>query len=344
MYMAKLADVDNEIRIIGKVAAVGAVALVILFIVIMGGQFIKNAFFPAPPAPPGEKFGTLPAPDFPDKTAQNLTYNVNTVSGSLPSLSNTGKMNVYKTVTIPSSLTALSNTRLALNSVGYNAGEAKIDEDTYQWTNPSNNTALQYNIATNDFTISSDLTTSPPANISPFVASKDAANQTVTDFLGAMGENTSNIDPTKTTLTYLKSENGQLVGATSQADAQYIRADLFQNDLNKTPVYFPGLTESPMYFIIKGEENNSQIVAASYSNSIPNTKSFSDYPIITSTAAFEKLQKGNAVVFNNSNKENIDITDVALGYYIAPGQAYFMPIIVFLGNGFKAYVDALPSQ
>lgn len=342
MYMAKLADVDNEIRVIGKFAAIGVVALIVLFLVIMSGQFIKTTFFPTPLPPPVEKFGTLPAPDFPQTNSQGLTYNVNTLTGSLPALGD--RINVYKTKTTPASLTALSNIRLALNSIGYNASETKIDENTYQWTNPGNNTMIQYNIATNDFNINSDLTTSPPASISPFVTAKDSVNQTVTDFLQSIGENTNNIDPTKTTITYLKTENGQLVGAASQSDAQYARIDLFQKDLNKTPIYFSGLGESPMYFILKGEENNPQIVSASYANSIPDTNAHSDYPIVSAQNAFEKLQKGNAVVFNNSNKDNIDITDVALGYYIAPNQPYFIPIVVFSGSGFKAYVDALPSQ
>ena len=84
--MARLADIDSQIRTLGKIAAVGAVALVLLFIVIMGGSFIKNTLFPTPPAPPEEKFGALPIVSFPGQDSKKLTYTISTLTGDIPTL------------------------------------------------------------------------------------------------------------------------------------------------------------------------------------------------------------------------------------------------------------------
>ena len=57
---------------------------------------MKALLFPTPPPPPGEKFGVLPPLDFPAQTPKKLSYNINTLTGTLPDLGNKiqGRMNV----------------------------------------------------------------------------------------------------------------------------------------------------------------------------------------------------------------------------------------------------------
>jgi hypothetical protein len=337
--MAKLADIDSEIRTLGKVAAVGIVALVLLFIVIMGGQFIKNVFFPTPPPPPTEKFGKIPPPVFNAQEPQTLSYTVNTLTGSLPNLPT--RMNVYKTKTQQESLVALSNARTNLTNGGYTDNETKINESVYQWTNSINKTNIQYNITNENFDLTSDLTSSPPTNFTGAAGEKAGAFDTINTFLQSIGEDTSDLNPDTITLTFLKVQDGQLVAASSQNSAQYVRVDLFQKDLDRLKIYYPKLTESPMYFILSSQDSNAQIVYGSFANMIPDTTQVSDYYTINIDQAYEQLKKGNAAIFNTSNSENIQIADVSMGYYISPDQKYFIPIVIFSGNNFKAYVDVL---
>ena len=69
------------------------------------------------------------------------------------------------------------------------------------------------------------------------------------------------------------------------------------------------------------------------------------YPIKTTKQAFDDLVQGNAYVMNNSVAKNVDITDVTLGYYLgSETQPYTVPIYIFTGKNFIAYVQALASS
>src|SRR5258708_21718822 len=59
--------------------------LLLLFITFKTGKAIYERFFPPPPPPPPMQFGKIPPVSFPpnDYTAK-LTYNLNTISGTLP--------------------------------------------------------------------------------------------------------------------------------------------------------------------------------------------------------------------------------------------------------------------
>jgi hypothetical protein len=336
--MAHLADIDSGIRTFGKIAAVFAAAVVVLFLVIIGGQFMKNLLFPTPPPPPTEKFGILPPLDFPAQDAKTLSFNVNTLTGTLPDLGD--RMNVYKVKKPTASLVALATTRNLLEGAGFDENEIKISESVYQWSNEDNVT-IQFDLSNNNFKISSDLLTSPPTELSGIAATKDGAFEAATGFLQTMGQDIKDLDPEKTLIKYLKVTDGVLTQAQSQDEAQYIRIDLFQKDINKHPVYFPGNNESIMHFIFKSEGFNPLVVEGEYSNPDPDANSSSDYPIITAEEALEKLKGKQALIFYDGKSETVDITSVDLGYYITPDQDYFMPVVVFKGKNFLGLVNAV---
>lgn len=338
--MVKLADIDSEIRIGGKVVGAALAGIALLFVLFVGGQFIKNVFFPAPVAPPAEKFGTLAIIPFPEQEEKNLTYTVNTLTGTLDELP--GRMKVYKIKRPATSLVALANARNILSNAGYTLAETKINNEVYQWTNPDG-TTIQYNINNNDFKVTSNFINEPPeVGVGGSATTKEGSYQTAIDFLQSINGDVSNLDPEKSKITYLKIQDGDLVGAASQDDSQFVRIDLFPKDLDKHSVYFPNPSESPMYFILKNNGSNALIVAASYSNPLPGESS--EYPTKTVAQAYQQLKTGNAYVIYTGKSNNIDITEVAQGYYVGPDQEYLLPIIVFSGSGFTAYVNALTSQ
>ncbi len=338
--MAKLADIDSKIRTFGKIATVGGAGLILLFMIIIGGQFIKNVFFPTPPPPPQEKFGTLPHVSFPGQESRNLNYTVNTLSGTLPE--NLGdRMIVYKLKEPEATLVALKNARDALAGAGYDLNEAKLSPTIYRWSDRVG-TMIEYNIINKNFKINSDFLNLPPQPLSGFGATSEGAYSTATDFLQSIDEDVKHLDQEKSKVTYLRNDDSKLVAAASQNEAEFIKIDLFQKNLNEIPVYYPGLNQSSMYFVFRTEGTIPVIVDASYSNSIPGDSS--DYPIISVDAAYQKLKSGDAFLFYTGRETSISITDVGLGYYIGENQEYFLPIYVFTGNGFTAYVNALPSQ
>lgn len=340
--MTKLADITSEIRVVIKILGISFAIVAILFMILRGGQIVKNVFFPTPPPPPEEKFGQLPPVVFPGQNPANLTYRINTITGKLPQFPD--RMKVYMVKTTPPSLVALDKIRNNLKTVGYFQNEAKIDQSTYRWNNSGGNVIL-YNIVTNNFKISSNIfATAPDSQLSNSLPDRDGAYQAAIGFLQGINEDTSDLDQNKSTITYLKINNSMLVAATSQNDAQFVRIDLFQKDIDKYRIYYPGLSESLMYFIYKEGNYNPEIVDAGFSHYAADPQNSSDYPIKTADEAFKDLESGNAyVISSKSGAGTIDITEISLGYYIGQDQQYLLPIVIFTGSGFTGYVNALAA-
>lgn len=340
--MAKLADIDSEIRVILKIAGVALVIVTAILLFFKSGQIFKNIFFPTPPPPPEEKFGRLPPLAFPAQSPQGFTYRINTLSGKIPTLPD--RMRVYKVNQAPASLVALTTVRGSLRNVRYSENETKISEVVYKWSN-SNGTTITYNIVSNNFRISSNfLSAPPPRRITGDAATGSGAYEEARRFLESIGGDVKDLDPSATRAIYLKIENGSLIAAASQNDAQFIRVDLYQKPLDKRNIYYSAQNQSPMYFIYKDEGGLPQIVDGAFFHYSASSES-SDYAIKTADQAFNDLEQGNAFVLSEKRKVGaIDITDVTLGYYIGDNPEYFLPIIVFHGDGFVAFVNAIFSS
>ena len=349
--MAHLAQVASEVRIGLKLLAASFVVVAILFIFFKGGEIVKNLFFPTPPPPPEQKFGNLPEVSFPAQAPQNFEYRINTLTGRLPSFPEACKpyenrlycqLKVYKVKKKEPSLVALKSTRDKLRTIGYTENESKVSEQEYQWTNSDGKT-IHMNILTGNFKIFSNFLSESSESLTLEAVRKKEAFELVSRLLENLDLETEDLDQETSTLTYLKLENGTLIKAQSRNVANFARLDLFQKNLDNHKIYYPGLTESLMYFIIKDGNSLSSLVEASFSHFTADSSNSSTYPIKTAEAAFEDLKQGNALVFaNDKNVKLIDITDVSLGYYIGgENQEYFLPIVVFKGKGFTAYVQAV---
>ncbi len=214
--MAKLAEVTSEVRIILKILGGAAALVLLIFIVVRGGQIAKNLFFPAPPAPPEAKFGRLPTVAFPIQDPVNVKYRINTLNGQLPA---TGilpgnlpdRMKVFRVQSPAASLVALASVRQILKNVRFDTSETKINEEVYRWTNTAG-TAILYNIVNNNFRITSNfLGEEPPSILAGQASTKEGAHEQAIEFLQSIGQNTSDIDSSKTIATYLKIQNGTLI-------------------------------------------------------------------------------------------------------------------------------------
>lgn len=336
-----LADVDSEIRIILKVGAVLATIAVLIFVLIKGYTIAQSLFFPPPPQPPDEKFGKLP--DLPGgQTKPGLEFRINTVDGTLPSFSD--RITVYKIKREEPSLVALGNARSRVAEAGYTQNETKISALIYQWTAPAGE-VLQYNLLTNNFKIYSNLLTDPaPTKLSGTAATPKGAYNTATGFLENIGVDISDIDPENFKGSYLKIVDGQLTRADGQGDAQFLRVDLYQKNINeKYKVFYPNQRSSNIFFIFRNEDDLPRIVQANFDHFVIDPGEEGVYPIKSSDAAFKDLQDGNAIILNQNENPVIDITDVTIGYYLSEQtQEYAIPIIVFIGANFTSYVQAVP--
>jgi len=330
--MATLAQVTRESRFILKLLGITFGVVFVVFILAQGSIFIKNALFPSPPPPPEQKFGKLPEIDIPNQDLK-IKFKINTINGGLPQFPD--RMTVYKTDVSEPRLASLKDARSRIANLGLTLDETKLTNSLYQWRD-KNGSIIQYDILTNNFNF---LLYSFNSNSAP---SEEKSISSALTFLSSLGENLEDINFDKTSYDFYIFRNGGLEKVTSRAQAEYTRVNLFQNDIEKYPVYYPGPGRSTMHLTVNG---GMSIAEANFNHHTIDSNQKSTYPIIAADAAFKKLQEGDALIFNNSKEIQIDITDVSLGYLIGvENQKYFLPIAIFSGKDFQSYVSLIPDS
>lgn len=337
--MTSLYYVTEHIKLVGKWAAIGIAGIIGLIFLFRIGIFVKNIVAPTPIPPPSVTWGKLPPVAFPQSEyLDTFTYTINTLSGELPSFPD--RMMVHLIATPEASLQSLSNAKQLTNRGGFDQEEIRISESVYQWINPSPpQQKLHYDIVSKNFTITSNYMYDQQILEAANLPDDVTAQRDAEDFLANFDAFPSDFEATKSAVAFYIVKNGALVKTTSLSNAQIIRVDFFQKDVNNLPIYYPGYLQGTTYVLI-GDDNT--ILEAVY-----NHKSISDvsatYPIITAEEAFEMLKKGQGYVAHHTGSNTtIAIRDVKLGYYLDDQpHTYLMPIYIFEGpDDFVAYVSA----
>lgn len=321
----------------------------IFFFIVQAILYVSRLMNPPLPPTAEETFGFLPEVTFPTYN-QPLTYSLNTVTGTLPVFPD--RIKVYKIVKKDPQLLDLKNAREKLSHVGFFGSETKIQETLYQWSTVIEpQTFILYNIITNAFQIHSNILDNPQLLEAKRLPKDQDAQDVALSFLRSVDESTKGFDLTKTKYTYFNIQDKKLLQVDAFNEAQVIKVDLYQKLVNNLEIFYPNyLNESIIKFWIASNKYLPIIVYANFRHQETDETNplFSSTYLIKSTAeAFQDLKNGNAYIFNPTNKQNIEITDISLGYYVdnrivqQPEQDYLIPIMVFKGRDFKAYVHAL---
>lgn len=340
--MANLVTVTKESRLILKIGGVCAGLVLLIYIFVQGGTLFRNIFFPKPPPAPLQGLGKLPHIRFPSPGTSGVQFTVNTVDGKLPILPD--RVNVYKLTSPEPNLLALETAKQTVDSANFVDNQTKITDTLYQWTQSRTGAILRYDIVTKNFTITSNYLTNPLLSTQNQMPSEDQIKSDVMGFLQTMEANTKDIDKEKTKVEYLQNNNGILVPAQNLGSARYARVTLAQQNVDEIPIIYDAPTESILTFIVSYPENNFQVLDGQFYHHEPDLTQKSDYPIKSATQALEDLKKGEAYMLNPKNLTNVDITNVELKYYLSrESKDFLLPIIVFSGINFTAYVEAIPA-
>jgi hypothetical protein len=337
-----LAQITREIRFSSKIIGALLVLGFFLFLFFQGGAFIQKVFFPKPPTPPEQKYGALPEIVFPEESTPTPEYRINTVSGQLPTFPD--RIAVYPLMQNEASITALKGARDSAFAAGFSENQTSVTPSLYTWNNPITTAVLEMNIISRNFTINSDYLSNPIFATGQTLTS-DNSMESVLQLISTLGGNTDDIDISKTKTQNYAILNGTITPVDSFSSGQITKVSLFQNTVNKLPIYYPVFNESTLYFLLTFVGGEIQIPEASYIHKVPNLEDSSTYPLKSATQAFEELKNGEGYIVNPTTDEIVDITDVTLGYYLDnnPEQKYLLPIIVFSGkNDFQAFVLAIP--
>lgn len=340
--MAKLANVTRETRLILKIGGVILGAGFLIYLLFQGYSLVKR--LTSPPAPPLQAFGKLPPSSFPSVGTAGIQFRINTIDGSLPSFSD--RANVYKLIMPQAGLLDLSNTKATLESAGFIENQTKISDTLYQWTQSKTGVIIQYDIVTKNFIISSQYLTNLSLSSSAIIPGVEDIKKDILSFLQVINVDTSDIDIEKSTVTYLQNNGGQLVEAENLANAKYARIQLVQKMVGDIPFVYEAPNSSLLNFVVSYPTQSSMLVVeGQFFHYRINLDEKSDYPIKTSTQAFEDLKNGNGYMVNPKNLTEADITNVELRYYVSREmKGYLLPVYLFTGINFTGYVEAIPAS
>ncbi len=330
--------------LIGFLIGLGCIIFIVILVNIISS--IRKAFFPPTPAGPSVAFGKLDQIPFDDNGEKgNFTYSLQTVSGTLPTLSD--REEVFKINNAAPSLLNLSNAKSIVAAGNFTSDPTAISDTNYEWTNSTPSSTLVMNIINNNFTYSYDYNSDP--NVLQGINLTDtigAINTATTFFNTYISTLPSDINVDNPNTSFFSINNGNFTSVPSLSQAQAIRVDFFPNNVNKLSIYYPTFPNSLMYAYVGGGADNSQVIKASYFHvNISNQNS--TYPIISSQDAFNDLKNGNAYILPSyTGSKNVNIRNVSVVYFIAnDNQNYLMPVIVFQGdNNFYAVVSAVKGE
>ncbi|HUD09727.1 MAG TPA: hypothetical protein VMR77_02915 [Patescibacteria group bacterium] len=342
--MFTLSQASYDTKEILKWGGLFIAGLVVIVVFIQMFLLVKEAIFPTPPPKPTVAFGKLDPQLFPaSATDKKLTYKINTLTGSLPSLP--GQIKVFKIKTAAPDLLSLSNAKDKVGQVGFNTPPTQISDVSYKWDNTDSlglSQEITMNIVNNNFVLTSDFLSSQSALSGDLPNEKDSIT-TATDYLNQINPLPTDIDTGKTKTSFLAVTNGSLAPVQSLADAKAVRIDFFQKDINNIPIVYeqPNLSNTNVLVGPKKE-----VLQAQYFYQTPGNES-ATYPIKTSAQAFDDLQKGIAYIASyGGSSTSVSITDAFPAYYLSSEtQKYLMPVIVFEGSdNFTAYVPVVTDE
>ena len=344
-YMLTLTKASEETKLVMRWGIISVIALIILFIIYGMLVSVKNTLFPLPPPKATVSYGPLPPIVFPQGITNAYTYTLNTVSGAFPVFDL--NENVYPMVYNPPDLLALQNAGKKAQALGFTQGPYEINNQLYEWyANDAAQRHIIINIVNYGFTITANLTADPNIMSANKLPDEAGAVDFVKNYLQNINSYYPDIDESKTKTTLYSLRNNTFYPATSLSDAQIIRVDFFQKNVNNLPIYYEKPGSSIMNFLVSGGSYLPQLVGGSFVYQTP-TSDFSTYPLKTAQEAFNELKVGKAYIASYYGAStNITINNIFLAYYIGSStQKYLMPIIVFQGNnGFYAYVSAITDE
>lgn len=280
---------------------------------------------------PDAKFGLLSSPNFPKASvsSSNYSYSIDTITGNLPKIGvDKGFEKLIKvyfvTKTFASLLSSEKSQKLA-EKFGISAKPQILSEIKYQFE--EGNKHLSVNLDSNNFAFQQEATPSAQESL-------DADNKIIEDFrntLSALGVLKEGLSKGKTKVTHLKNSAQVSLWPTPIEGKDIFTAQFDTSLINAV--------------IFKSADNLKNYLSLNYTYYPIELSTFATYPSKTAEQAFEDLKSGKGVIIVESEKPNISITAISLGYFLPEKyNPYLQPIFVFEGPHFVGYVSAVSEQ
>lgn len=320
-----------------------AICVIVAIFVFLGvGKNIKNALFPAGPAPATVAFGNLPALDVSNgyKAPAGVVYSLETISGDFPQFP--GSLKVFAIGTEESSFGAVERTKEKAGQIGFRAAPLEISSGIFKFTDPENDQkTLVVNSLSGNFVMDSNyfsdlnIIGSRPPN-------EEAAKSIATQFFAKYGSDLSDFTPDKIAVRKLRIDGKNLTEAPALSSANLIEVNFYRQDLDGVSVYGAKKNAAEVSALV----SQSGVVWAK-ANLVPILKNkFATYPLRSASEAFESLKGGSGFFDQPVTASSQNIIDVSLGYVIGEKTKDFLiPVYVFKSvSGTLAFVSAVEGK
>ena len=280
---------------------------------------------------PDTKFGLLPLPDFDKSTvsSSNYSYSIDTVTGGLPKVGkDPGFEKLIKVYFVTKTFATLLSPERSQNlaeKLGIIGAPHILSEIKYRFEDK--NKALNVDLDTGNFTYEKTAT--------PSGQPLDEDVKLVSDFQDML-KNLSIFKPDlaigRNKVIHLNSGGAQISLWPASLDNKPIL----------TPLYNKSLVNAR---VISSADNIENYLSLNLTYYPIDTTTFATYPVKSSEQSLEDLKSGKGSVVLEPDKPQVSITSVYLGYFLEEKYSpYLLPIFVFEGPNFAAYVPAITEQ
>lgn len=332
-----------------QVILVSAVALV-LAVFSFTAYKIWHAYYLAhlPPVEekPDIKFGVLPLPDFPKSnvSSSNFSYSLDTTTGGLPKIGmDPGFEKIIRvyfvTQTFATFLSPEKSQSLAQKFDIINSPEI-ISETKYKFTDRDK--FLSINLDNGNFLYKKEATISAIEN-------PDDDKKLISEFkqfLANLDLLKDDLKNSRTKITLLRTSGRGFVPTNVKAEVQAVQISLWPDSIDNKLIFTPDFNKALINaIVIKEASKLDSYLSLDFVYYPIDTTTFATYPIKTPEVAFDDLKKGKGVVIVEPDNPQVSITAVSLGYYLSENYTpYLLPIFIFEGPNFVAYIPAINEQ
>lgn len=330
----------------------GSIALVCFLIfraIWQAGTAYWKKIHPPPPPPPTVGFGKLPPLNFPEKKdLPELSYKLETIEGTVPKLDTIGK--VYFISQKVASLLALDRAKETARKFGFRNEPTPISERVYQFaTQTTPSTILKIDIITGNFKLDYDWKNDQTIFTEKKLPNETQAVSELKNFLRTAGLLTDDLASGEAKVSFWRYISPDLVSAISLSEADFVRVDLFRQNLDEIKVLSENPKGAQVWALFSGaREQGKRIVEIGYNHSLIDKENFHTYPLKSANTAWQELQGGGGFIANlgENQDEKITIRKIYLIYFeSSEPQNFLQPIFVFEGDrNFIAYVGAIDPK
>ncbi|NIT04546.1 hypothetical protein GTO10_06670 [Candidatus Saccharibacteria bacterium] len=322
-------------------AAIGAVVLLILYLLVRGAISLYLTINPPPPTPPTVGFGELPELRLPQTDiAGTPTFVLETATGDLPEFPD--KAEVVTMSPVQPTLLGEEKARELARELDFGGqGSLSTDRKTLTFEDAPDGRTLSVDVVTQNFTLTTSTSKISSLPLGSAVSGPDAIKKAQI-LLSSLGLLEFGFEEGNQTTVFRAVSGGEAKKVSSISEAHFTEVNFFRSLTQVSSQNYPLLPPNPQTGLIKvwvtsgldPEILNTLLLSYNASQVEIDKEVIETYPLEAVSNAWEAVKRGEGIAYveDSDPVRQVAITRVTLAYFDDPAhQVYLQPIYVFYG-------------